>query len=56
MKNKLNVLNFDNVNFLKVGEKYSGEVLIVDFGMDEGIVEDKNYVILNDGEICEVVG
>jgi hypothetical protein len=54
MKNKLNVLDFDNVNFLIVGERYSGEVLIVDFGMDKGIEGDKFYVILYDGEICEI--
>ena len=42
--------------FLNIGEKYLGEVLIVDFGMEGGgIEEDKYYVILNDGEICEVV-
>ena len=56
MKNKLNVLSFEGMNFLNVGEKYRGEVLIVDFNMEgEGIEENKYYVILNDGEICEVV-
>jgi hypothetical protein len=30
--------------------------MIVDFGMKGGgIKEDKYYVILNDGEICEVI-
>jgi hypothetical protein len=54
MKNKLNVLDFDNI--IVVGEKYLGEVLIVDFGMGgSGIEENKYYVILNNGEICEVV-
>lgn len=52
----MNVLDFDNINYLNVGVKYRGEVLIVDFGMDEGIVEDKFYVVLSDGEIVEVVG
>ena len=59
MKNKkkdLNVMSFDNLYFLNIGEKYLGEILIVDYGMGGGeIEEDKYYVILNDGEICEVI-
>jgi len=59
MKNKkkeLNVMSFNNIYFLNIGEKYLGEVLIVDFEMGGGgIEEDKYYVILNDGEICEVI-
>ena len=35
------------------GEKYLGEVLICDFGV-EGVEEDKWYVVLKDGEIVEV--
>ena len=49
-------MSFKGMYFLNIGEKYLGEVLIVDFGMEGGgIEEDKYYVILNDGEICEVV-
>jgi len=55
-KKDLNVLSFKNMYFLNIGEKYLGELLIVDYGMGgKGIEEDKYYVILNDGEICEVV-
>ena len=55
-KKDLNVLSFKNMYFLNIGEKYLGESLIEDYGMEGGgIEEDKYYVILNDGEICEVV-
>ena len=55
-KKDLNVLSFKNMYFLNIGEKYLGESLIEDYGMEGGgIKEDKYYVILNDGEICEVV-
>ena len=55
-KKDLNVMSFKGMYFLNIGEKYLGEDLIVDFGMEGGgIEEDKYYVILNDGEICEVV-
>ena len=42
-----------NSNFLRVGEKYLGELLIVDYGVED-IKEDSYYVILNDGEIVEL--
>ena len=55
-KKDLNVLSFKNMYFLNIGEKYLGESLIEDYGMEGGgIEEDKYYVILNDGEICEVI-
>jgi len=55
-KRDLNVLSFKNMYFLNIGEKYLGESLIEDYGMEGGgIEENKYYVILNDGEICEVV-
>jgi hypothetical protein len=38
---------------LVCGEKYLGEVLICDFGVED-VEEDKWYVVLNDGEIVEV--
>jgi hypothetical protein len=38
---------------LVCGEKYLGEVLICDFGVED-VEEDKLYVVLNDGEIVEV--
>jgi hypothetical protein len=41
-------------NFLRAGEKYLGELLIADYGV-EGIKEDSYYVILNNGEIVEIV-
>jgi len=48
-KKDLNVLSFKNMYFLNIGEKYLGESLIEDYGMEGGgIEEDKYYVILND--------
>ena len=56
IKKKLNIINVsDNLTYVVCGMKYRGEVLIVDFGVDEGVEEDKFYVVLNDGEIVEVV-
>jgi hypothetical protein len=56
IKKKLNIINVsDSLNYVVCGMKYRGEVLIVDFGVDEGVEEDKFYVVLNDGEIVEVV-
>jgi hypothetical protein len=42
-----------NNKFLRVGEKYLGELLIVDYGVED-IKEDSYYVILNGGEIVEL--
>jgi hypothetical protein len=53
IKKKLNIIS--DLNYVVCGIKYRGEVLIVDFGVDEGVEEDKFYVVLNDGEIVEVV-
>lgn len=51
----MNIKNIENIDVLVCGEKYSGEVLIVDFGLGGfGINEEKDYVVLNDGEIVEV--
>jgi len=51
----MNINNIEKINFIVSGEKYLGEVLIVDFGMGGmDIKEDNWYVILNDGEVVEV--
>ena len=48
-------MKIENVNLIVSGEKYRGEVLIVDFGMGEfDIKENSYYVISNGGEIMEV--
>lgn len=47
--------DYDNVNCLVSGQLYSGEVLIVDFNINEGIEESKYYVVLNNGDIVEVI-
>lgn len=49
----MNINKFEKVNCIVSGVKYSGEVLIVDFGIS-GVDEEKWYVVLNDGEIVEV--
>ena len=52
----MNINKIDNLKSIVCGEKYLGEVLIVDFGMGGmGIDEEKWYVICNDGEVVEVV-
>ena len=38
---------------LIIGEKYKGELLIVDYGLD--VKEDSWYVVLNNGEVKEVI-
>ena len=51
----MNIKNIENINMLVCGEKYSGEVLIVDYGMGSmGINEESWYVVLNDGEVVEL--
>ena len=56
IKKKLNIINVsDSLNYVVCGMKYRREVLIVDLGVDERVEEDKFYVVLNDGEIVEVV-
>ena len=47
-------INDYDVKGIVCGEKYLGELLIVDFGIS-GVDEEKWYVVLNDGEIVEVV-
>jgi len=48
-------MKIKNINLVVSGEKYRGEVLIVDFEMGEfDIKENSYYVISNDGEIMEV--
>lgn len=54
LKGCLYYLNMKIKNDVLVcGEKYLGEVLICDFGVED-VEEDKWYVVLNDGEIVEV--
>ena len=48
MKNKkkdLNVMSFKGMYFLNIGEKYLGEVLIVDFGMKGGGIEEEKEIM-----------
>ena len=52
----MNIKNIDGLDLIVSGEKYLGEVLIVDYGMGGyGINEESWYVVLNDGEVVEVV-
>ena len=52
----MNINKIENLNSIVCGDRYSGEVLIVDFGMGGmGIDENKEYVICNDGEVVEVI-
>ena len=56
IKKKLNIINVsDSLNYVVCGMKYRGEVLIVDFGVDEGVEEDKFYVVLVEVVVIVVV-
>jgi hypothetical protein len=46
-------MNINDNKIIIVGEKYRGEVLIVDFGI-EGVEEDSWYKIGVNGEIVKV--